>query len=160
MKKLFIAILCIMFLILTLSGCFGLGGSGDWIYPLPNGYIVLRVNAVDIIIGKQEDAYSVDEVVPRHVAGISFNERFIGVERLPIEGGIDANYHEAMTLIENRDIKSFEYYLIDTKTEIVFGPLDAASFAAACEQNGVGDLCEWIDTASIRWNSPEVQTYG
>lgn len=160
MNRRFIAIFCIVVLILPLSGCFGLGGSGDWNYPLPNGYVVLRINAVDIIVGKQKDAYSVDEVIPRYIDRFSFNERFIGVERLPIEGGIDVNYNEAMTLIETHDFQSLEYYLINTKDDIVFGPFDAAGFEIACKQNDVNDLCDWIDTASIHWNSPEVQTYG
>lgn len=159
MKRI-LTVLCVLSLLVLLAGCFGLGGSGDWDYPLPNGYVVMRINAVDIILGQQEKTYSVGEVIPRYVAGFSFNKRFVGVKRLPIEGGMDINYDEAMKLIENYDPESLEYYLVDTETDTVLGPFDAAGYAAACEESGVGDLGDWIETSSIHWNSPEVNTYG
>lgn len=158
MKKLLVTAICFALLLSILSGCFGLGGSGDWDYALPNGYVISRNNAVDIHCAKQRTANTFHTVVPRYIAAFSYGDRFVGLARLPLDE--DTTQKDAKLLIETYEIESFEYYLIDTEKNDVFGPFDLAGFEIACEQNDVNDLCEWIDTASIHWNSPEVQTYG
>lgn len=158
MKRI-LTVLCVLSLLVLLAGCFGLGGSGDWDYPLPNDYVISRMNAVDIQLVKMRTEYSGHSIIPRFITEFAYNDRYVGLERLPLDDGF-RSVEELNRLLKTRTAEDCEYYLVDTETDTVLGPFDAAGFAAACEESGAGDLGEWIETSSLHWNSPGVNTYG
>ena len=78
-------------------------------------------------------------IVGNHVSSFSYNDRFVGVQRIVPD---EPNY---CTELE-RYSKEPEYYIVDTEKQCTYGPFDEAEYEDQCNNMGITDLCEWIKT--------------
>ena len=109
-------------LILTLTGC---AGNGDWAYDdLPDDYSIWRINSQDIQFGKSSGNI-LTPVVGRYIIAFCHDDQYIGLQRIPLEkqyrGGSDIK-----ALVKSNP----EYYLIDSDTDFLYGPMTYAEYCA------------------------------
>lgn len=127
----------IVFLLL-LVGC---GGMGDWSYDaLPAEYAIWRLNSQDIRLVK-ENKVAADNVVERYVVAFCHNSRYIGIQRVPL----DSSYTNIMDM-NTLDKSNPEFYLIDSATDSVAGPLTEKEYNEQIAELGIEDMCQWIST--------------
>lgn len=145
----------LIFLLSTmLSGCLSIllsmtGGSGDWTFSLPNNYMVVHINNYDIHVSKGEgDGMGRSSVIGPFVISFCYNQRYIGIEQLPIAEGIK-DLTEIEQILENSTAAEYRYYLIDTQTNEIYGPFLPEEYYQQCNEIGVNDFCKWINTDSI-----------
>ncbi len=132
--------LCLVLLITVLTGC---PAVEDWSYnELPNDYTIMRVNSTDVQFGKTENQ-QYEKKLERYVIAFSYGERYIGIQRIPIE----APYSEVIK-VEELDESKVEYYLIDSETDVIYGPWTLDEYNEGLDRFGVLDMCEWISTYS------------
>lgn len=120
------------------------GGAGDWMFSLPNNYSVVHINNSDIRVGKGER----DTVIGPFVISFCYNQRYVGIEQLPIPEGTKDNT-EIDQILEISTAAEYRYYLIDTQTNEIYGPFLPEEYYQKCNEIGVNDFCEWINTDSI-----------
>jgi len=129
-----------------LSGCFGLGGSGDWIYDkLPNGYQIWRVNCEDIkvLVVNGNDLNDNEIVLDRYILEFCYNNSYIGIKRLPLsKPALD----EEVVDIKSMDTSNPEYYLIDAQNDTLYGPFDVDGYQDQINTLQVQGMCDWIPT--------------
>lgn len=123
-----------MVLLFNLTAC----GLGDWGYELPGGYEIERLNSVDIVFTKNGSF-----VVERYIISFCFEERYIGLQRYPVNGPYDADFD-----IREVDTSNPEFYLVDSRADIVYGPLTREEYDEHIIDFGITDMGEWIDTDS------------
>ena len=112
-------------IVILFTGCFG--GVGDWAYSLPNGYEIWRVNSENVVFGKNEGDHFEQEI-DRYVISFCHNDRYIGLIRLPMD---DIPRDESID-IETVDRSNSEYYLVDSKKDIIFGPYTENEYIKQC----------------------------
>ena len=135
-----ILIMCAVLLTSTLTGC---PARDDWSYSeLPNEYMIMRVNGGDVQFGKVENQQYVKRI-DRYVIAFSYGERYIGIQQIPIE----SPYSE-MINVEELDQSKLEYYLIDSETDVIYGPWTLYEYNNELEECEISDMCEWISTDS------------
>ncbi len=115
MKKLLICVLAI-FLLPSLFGCNGFGG--DWEYPLPNGYAIWRVNTRCIHCNKQNPSGGRTPVLDLYVAAFCHDDRYVGLQCVDVPEDVQTEI----------DTANPDYYLLDTLTGQLSGPMDAEDF--------------------------------
>ncbi len=126
-------------MVILFTGCFG--GVGDWAYCLPNDYEIWRVNSENVVFGKIEgDLF--EQKIDRYVISFCHNDRYIGLVRIPMD---DIPYDKDID-IETMDRSNSEYYLVDSENDIIYGPYTENEYAKQCNDFGVQDMCEWIET--------------
>ena len=126
-------------MVIFFNGC--IGGVGDWEYSLPNDYEIWRVNSQTVVFGKNEGDHFEQEI-ERFVISFCYNDRYIGLIRIPMD---DIPYNELID-IETMDRSNSEYYLVDSKKDIIYGPYTENEYIKQCNNFGVYDMCEWIET--------------
>ncbi len=112
--------------------------TGDWKYDkLPNNYEVWRINSASIVIGKKDGENSIKHILQEYVLEFCYNNTFIGVKTL--------TYNEK--LYSASEINSnIKYYLINTETDILYGPYNKNGYEEQCNAINAVDLCGWIKT--------------
>lgn len=127
----------IVFCIMMLSSC----GVSDWIYDLPNGYSIWRINVNDIALIKETDESS-KNALDRYILEFCYNDAFVGIKRL----SIDENVSYQDVNIENLDKSNPDYYLVDTTSDFVLGPYTEEEYYIQIETLEIDDMCGWIKT--------------
>ena len=133
MKKRTITILLCLLLCFPLGACFP--GLQDWRYPLPNSYAIWRVNSQCIVFGKESD-HSLSNDVDSYVFAFCYNERYVGLKRL----------EEKLLPDVPVSAETIDYYLVDTQSGKISGPMTESDYVEKLNALGVEDLCGWIDT--------------
>ena len=100
MKK-YIILSVVIFILLT--GC---AGIDDWLYELPNGYEVWRINSNEIIVKCVSDTTN-NVNIPSFVKEFSYDDRFI--------------YTRNVLSINENNIFNEIYYILDTKEKALHG---------------------------------------
>ena len=127
-------VLVFLMLSFLLNGCVG-AGLGDWSYPLPNGHAVWRVNSQCIVFGR-ESGHSLSNDVDSYIFAFCFNTRYVGLKRLEAKPLPDVPV----------SADNIEYYLADTQSEQIIGPLSENDYREKLAALGINDLCGWIET--------------
>ena len=133
-----ILLLTVVVLICFLSSCFS--GLQDWDKDIINGYSLIRINDGVIVIGFINGTSAVDEYVDQYC----YNDIYIGAKRIPIPEGVHMTYEEICQL----ETITYEYYLINTMTAQVHGPLTEEEYVDLCEEIDI-EMCDWISTHSL-----------
>ncbi|MET0017959.1 DUF3997 domain-containing protein [Oscillibacter sp.] len=133
--------LVILSLSMLLSAC---SGAADWRYDeLPGGYEIWRTSSESIALClPSEDGVTAQDIVFPYVDQIAFNERYIAAQQLKPMNSDD--------LKKSRDHWKRVYYLLDTDTGDLLGPLDEAAFQDACEKIDAEDFPQWIKTTDLK----------
>lgn len=137
------AFICIFLMTIFLSSCHSL--VADWEYKLPNGYQVVRVNSVSVVFGKVVDE-SFEQKIDRYITEFCYNESYIGIKHLPMYNIESHSLFE----IKDFDLSNVDFYIIDSAKDIQYGPYSSSEYLLQCESLGIVDMCEWINTESIR----------
>ena len=131
MKKCSLAILCCLSLLL-LTACPGLA---DWSYSLPGGYSISRINDHCVVfLGSGEHSAT---LVENYVCAVSYNENYIGLQRIPA----DINFIDFGSV----DFSTIEYYLLDIANEELYGPFTKEAYLEKCQELSVGEMCAWMN---------------
>jgi len=125
-------LICVLF---SLTGC---PAIDDWYYDdLPGDYSVDRVNSKYICLCDDSGTIHVD----RFIIAFCYNTRFIGLKRVPITTNED--------FVAEKVYKAeAEFYLVDSKTNRIYGPLTEEGYNNHLISRGVLDMCEWITTST------------
>ena len=133
----------LLFFVLLISGC--ASGRGDWSYELPNEYQVFMCNSHQImIIGKEHhvvENVSTNTYVENYIIEFCYDNQYVGAKRI-----VPADILHATT--EEIYNNTPTYYILDTSTGDVCGPLDENSYLMKCNNLDI-QMCDWISTASI-----------
>ena len=130
-------LLCVGFLC-SLCAC----GLSDWSYELlPGEYEIWRINSQDIVLVRQNEE-GVTAVVQTFVYAFCYNQRFIGIHGL--DTGSD-HVTEGMDIRETY-IDSPEYFLVDTQTHEVYGPMTLETYEKLVLSFHAAYMGEWITT--------------
>ena len=116
-------------------------GRGDWKYPLPNDYWVLRSNSGHISISQKNGDSIYLTCIESYIFGFCYNSRYIGAMRI--------NTQENMITDDEQKIQEYEYYLLDTENGMCGGPYSESELWDQCAARNVDDLCDWIYTKDI-----------
>ena len=152
MKKLFLIVMC--FIVISLSSC----GLGDWEFYLPNGYEIWRINSETICLEVSEK-YEIDgekfekttTVLRGYIRRFCYGERYVGVQFYDYL--YQTEVHEETQIDTDKDIgKQFDkftpdFYIVDTNSKEVIGPLTDTEYYETLEKIGIIDMCEWIPTS-------------
>ncbi|MBP3360211.1 MAG: DUF3997 domain-containing protein [Clostridia bacterium] len=123
------AVLTGLLLVLLLTSC---AGASDWSYKLPNDYEVWRINSKDIIVKYVGDK-AVETEIPSFVKEFSYDDRYVCTRNIE---SIDEN-----------DIFSEEYYILDTGEQKLYGPYETQEeFKLAIEEMKIS-LVKWYRTS-------------
>ena len=137
----------LLVLSLMLCGCLSMtGGSGDWTYSLPNDYCVVHINNYDIRVDKTSD--TMKHVIDRYIICFCYGTRYLGFQQIPIEEDIKTPSLVAQILKESNP-SEYHYFLVDSKTDEIYGPFELTDYHQKCDELGVTDLCDWIKTADV-----------
>ena len=136
--------LIFLILLLGLTSC-GLGGSGDWIYDdLPNNYAIVYFNGNNISFGKLTDSASFfDETISRYIVEFWCNDSYIGLKRVNMD---NISWKETTALEPLDELPNLEYYLIDAKNDIQYGPYSISEYEQKCSELGITNISNWIRT--------------
>lgn len=121
MKKRYLFISTLLITCSLLTGCMIGPGLSDYRIPLINNYEVVRLSNHHIIIGKLDSIIedgSWQTIIPPKVLKIGYDHRYIATLIQPTEDLI--NVEE----VEEKQV----YYLIDTETDEVIGPLSKQEY--------------------------------
>ena len=131
MKKCSLAILCCLSL-LILTAC---PGAADWDYELPGGYTIAHVNAQQVVFRKDGEISTT--LVYNYVCAVSYNDSYIGLQRIPTDKfSIDFG---------SVDFSTIEYYLMDIAKEELHGPFTKEAYLEKCQELSVGEMCAWMN---------------
>ncbi len=129
MKK-SILLLVSTILLLVLTAC---SGTGDWIYELPNGYELWRINSNEILI-KYAQSEVDGEGIPSFVKEFSYDERYV--------------FTRNVDDISSNDIFDEIYYVLDTQEKKVHGPFESSEeLQGKVEEWDVGLPEKWYRTS-------------
>jgi len=93
----------IFFVVYILSGC---AGAGDWEVKLPNNYEIWHINSKEIKVVDVHDNNA--EIIPSFVKEFTYDSRYV--------------YTCNIDSIDNNNIFSEKFYILDTETKEVYGP--------------------------------------
>jgi len=130
--------IALVLLCTALSACVG-GGTGDWKYVLPNGYVMVRVNSRKILIGQSYE-YTVDSKngIEAHIIEFCFNDRYVCVQQVDVTKDLDKPV--------NKD--NPRYLILDTLNQEVIGSFtDIDAYNRELIRLEVTDLCDWTATS-------------
>lgn len=114
----------------------GLGGTGDWTYKLlPGDYEIWRNSNYDIQLCEATSSNSAKTVIDSCVISFASVGNSISIKRIPDWKGEE--YHE----------EQIEYYIVDSETGEIDGPLSYDAFNEASAKKGLVPY-EWINTDS------------
>jgi len=134
-----ITITSVLILLCTaLSACIG-AGAGDWKYVLPNGYVMVRLNSRNILIGQNHE-YTIDSQngIEAHIIEFCFNDRYVCAQQVDVTEDLDKPV--------NKD--NPRYLILDTLNQEVIGPFtDIDAYDRELIRLEVTDLCDWIATS-------------
>lgn len=139
-----IPILGFIFVIaLTLLFVFSSGGTGDWTYNnLPNNYVIVRFNSNDINFGLESSENSYQKIIDRYIVAFCFNSQYICLQRINMDS-IPYDEHIDITKYSESDL---EYYIVDSTSGSVYGPLSKTEFEANFSTLQITNICDWIKT--------------
>ncbi len=145
MKKL--AILSFAALLIVSCGCAGLlnetglGGAGDWSYPLIGQYEIWRLNSRQIELVRRVNENESHPVITDYVLSFQNNDRFIGIKALT-----DPEW-EQNAIVPTYAGSDAVYYLFDTDGKNLNGPYySEAEYLEKCLEAEAKGMCSWIDT--------------
>ena len=141
---LFILVLGIFFFsIITLLFMFSCGGTGDWTYnDLPNNYAIARFNSKDINFGVEHGENSYQKIVDRYIVAFCYDSRYICLQRI----NMDLIPNDEQIDIEKYSESDLEYYIVDSISGTVHGPLSKTEFDDSLSLIQITDMCDWIKT--------------
>lgn len=115
-------------------------GRGDWAVNLIGPYDIVKVNSADIICGyRNNETQTWERVVDGFfVDGYQVHEPYIFLQGYVIEG----NYIKDEEKIENLLV----YYVIDSQTEVVYGPLEEDGFKIWVDDLKFSEERQWTST--------------
>ena len=122
----------------ALSACIG-AGAGDWTYVLPNGYVMVRINSRNILIGQSYE-YTLDSKngIEAHIIEFCFNDRYVCAQQVDVTKDLNKPV--------NKDDP--RYLILDTLNQEVIGPFtDIDAYNRELIRLEVTDLCDWIATS-------------
>ena len=138
MKRcLYVIVACLLFL--SLSAC----GLSDWTYELlPGDYEIWRVNSKSIILGRVSEYGLSSCGVETYVYAFCYNQRFIGIH------GLDTGDDDLPAGVDIRkEYKDHaEYFLVDTQTHEVYGPMVLKMYNELIAFLQTGTMGDWIAT--------------
>lgn len=108
------------------------GGTGDWTYKLTNDYEVWKINSEDIVCGKINDG-SFETIVPKYVSEFTYSNKYILVKRIDKDRRIFDNIYD----------KTPDYYIIDSLSDEILGPLTEEDFNNKINDYNINDI-KWI----------------
>lgn len=111
---------------LTSSVCFGFFGYQDFDYKLCGGYSLMRRSAhqVDIVPQEHNDR---TPIIPEKVIEVAWDTRFILAKRQEVKKD-----HEPVP-------DQFDFWILDTKKPVVYGPLKKDDFDKKRKKLGIPD---------------------
>ena len=128
-RKLLLRVLC---MIVSASTCFAFFGYQDFDVPLCGGYYLWRKSAHQVDVSPQShDAKT--PIIPEKVIEISWDTRFVLAKRQATNKN-----HEPIP-------DHFDFWILDTKTPEVYGPLKKADFDEKRKKLDVPDSLELKD---------------
>ena len=125
---------------LALQGCFFGPGLLDWEYNLPNGYMIVRVNAETIELHKKKSNNSSETIIHKYVEKFMYSERYVCLK---------CTYDTSEKIASNRDDSTPVYFLFDTQS---------AEYIEMCSEKDLMEyitelkdsvFSEWIDTKTV-----------
>lgn len=135
LRRITVTILCVCLLV-SLSAC-----GGDWSYELlPGDYEIWRVHKHSIVLGRVSE-YGLSHVVETYVYAFCYNQRFIGIH------GLDTGDDDLSVDVDIRkEYKDHaEYFLVDTQTHEVYGPMTLESYNEMLMSMEIA-MGDWIAT--------------
>lgn len=126
-------------LLLPLSGCFW--GLSDFHAPMTGGYSLWRTSGLSIDITPDAGWGEGDPIIPTMVIECNHDSRFIVAKRQGIKGQFPD---------DEPDPSVIDYWILDTKTPEVHGPLTSDQFLEKKIQLGVSKDLELKDAYSFR----------
>lgn len=115
-------IMVAIFISMLLTGCIIGPGGGDYNISLINDYEVVRLSSHNIIIGKLDgiiEGSSWKNIIPPKVLKVGYDSQYISVLIQPVDASV-------IHFVE--DDSTQEYYIIDTLTQEVKGPLSKQAY--------------------------------
>ena len=136
--------LCIIFLIVfSLLLIFSSGGTGDWSYnDLPNNYAIVRFNSNDINFGIESGENDYQKIVDRYIVAFCYNSQYICLQRI----NMDLIPYDEHIDLEHYSESDFEYYIVDSISGTVDGPLSKTEFVNSLNLIPTTAMCDWIKT--------------
>jgi len=126
-----IRIFTAVLLLLLLAGC---GGASDaWKLSLPNDYCIVSYDEGNV---RLEDADG-SVYVGNYIRVFCHDDRYIAVQRV-----ITADPDVATE--QERENGFVAFYLTDTESGEVYGPMMEAELCEKCGELGIAELCDWI----------------
>lgn len=117
--------------------------SGDWQAPVVGGYEVWR-GSTDVIVVVNNDSDEETPKIPKKVVKLDHNDTFIIAKQQGFDVQFDGNQREE--LIPDQ----FKYWILNVKTDEIWGPLEIEEFAAKREELGVDPVLELRDVKEYR----------
>ena len=110
---------------------------GNWTYDkLPNDYEIWYFDSENIDLAKvHSNGNGGSIIIDGYISAFCYNDQYIGIIRISKEKTMDGTT-ESIT----------EYYLINTSADEVFGPYELERYESYCEELGIEDMGEWINT--------------
>ncbi len=144
-QKCALCLLCFAFsAVLSLSAC---AGAADWTYDdLPGGYEIHRNSSNSITLCKPtEDAKATTEIlIGSYVDMVAVHEQYIAAQQVNPAERADAG--------KSSNVLEKSYFLLDTDSEELVGPLDEFTFLETCKQLNITDFPLWINTTDLENN--------
>ena len=111
-------------------------GNNDWSYELPNDYVIWHINSRKIVCGKQSTENSITNIVGSYIIKFCYNDQYVCVQCVDVPND----------LLENINESSPQFYIIDTISEDVKGPLLENEFEEMLNVLKVDNFSTWIKT--------------
>lgn len=107
MKKRIYSFIVLIVISILLTSC---AGTADWDFSLPNDYELWHINSNEILVKYVGEEQNYDEI-PSFVKEFAYNERYV--------------YTRNVEKINQNNIFSEVYYVLDTKEKRVYGPFNS-----------------------------------
>lgn len=132
------ALSCLLFIGLLFAG------RGDWEYELTGGYKLIRLNASEIILGRNrpDSSSSKGVITEYYITDYCMNQRFIGIQGIRHKG-LPSSY---------RGVEMGErgYFLINVSNGDVYGPYSKKEdYASKCVEVSTGGMGQWESTKDL-----------
>jgi len=134
-NRFLLKVLLILILLMSITAC---GGLGDWTFDdLPGeDYAIMRLNGEDISLVKSER-----KVIDRYIIAFCYDTTYIGLKRIPIDLAYDEHFN-----IDDLDFSRLEYYLVDSQTDIIYGPCTQDEYVRYLDEFNIAEMTEWVLT--------------
>lgn len=111
-------------------------GNSDWSYDLPNDYAIWHVNSRNIVCGKKRTPHSISDVGGTYVTQFCYNSQYVCLQCADVPSDLS----------EEIDTSNPDYYIIDTNTDAVNGPLKKEAFEELLDSMDPEEFTPWIQT--------------